>query len=383
MLKIHKETLIVASMCLSGLTFGVGNLDSFPHHVFLILFLGATKFKYVDYFILISVLMVILVTTIVDISSYDASLFQRQVMNYMAIIVGAGYLIAYKPDLYRVSKAILTVLVLNVIIGCLQFYSDLFTLFSNARIDESGQRGAIGLFPEPTSFGLFCVFTFLFGMLNIKFNTHGDLRNVLLKIIYVSLFAILFINQSSTAILLLAIFTGLSMFRSSTGIVVFFLVCLFTVFSFYYLSESRFGRILAILVENDIQYLLKVDGSINERLSSVVGPYYGIIENNLLPSSTFDYKLTYLSMREATNEFFWWGGGDKIMNYLGNIIYELSFLGLILIVRYILPSFKSNIDFTVMMGGILLLSNSVPLLHGYPLLLFANYANKIGKEVSV
>ena len=139
---------------------------------------------------------------------------------------------------------------------------------------------------------------------------------------------------------------------------------------------------MVILFENDIQYLLKIDGSINERLSSVVGPYYGIIENNLLPSSTFEYRLTYLSMREATNGFFWWGGGDKIMNYLGNIIYELSFLGLILIIRYIFPSFKSNIDFRVLMVGILLLSNSVPLLHGYPLLLFANYSNKIREEVS-
>lgn len=369
-------------MCLSGVTFGLGNLDSFPYHVLTILLLGLTRFKYTDFFIALSVLIVITLTAITDIDSYDFSLFQRQFMNYVAVIVGAGYLIAYRPDLHRVSNTILSILVLNAIIGILQFYSDLFSIFSNARMDESGQRGNIGLFPEPTSFGLFCVFTFLFAVLNIKKNIHNDLRKIQLKIIYISLFAILFINQSSTAILLVAIYAVLSIFRSAKGMVVLILVCIFSVYSYHYLPDSRFGRILVILFENDIQYLLQVDGSINERLSSVVGPYYGIIENNLLPSSTFEYRLTYLSMREATNGFFWWGGGDKIMNYLGNIIYELSFLGFILIIRYILPSFKSNIDFTVLMAGILLLSNSVPLLHGYPLLLFANYSNKIREEVS-
>ena len=178
-------------------------------------------------------------------------------------------------------------------------------------------------------------------------------------------------------ILLFYVFVMYYCFMFSFYITVF----LFSLYAYYFLPDSRFGRILVILLENDIQYLLKVDGSINERLSAVIGPYYGIIENNLLPSSAFEYRLTYLSMREATNGFFWWGGGDKIMNYLGNIIYELSLLGFILIMRYILPALKSNIDFTIVVVGILLLSNSVPLLHGYPLLLFANYSTKIRKDV--
>ena len=374
---LHKETLIIASMCLSGVTFGIGNIDSFPYHVFAIMLLGLTKFKNIDYLIIILVFLVISLTAIVDNTSYDFSLFRRQFLNYAAVIVGAAYLIAYKVSLARVSKVIYFVLITNIIIGFLQSYSDFFTIFSNARLDESGQRGKVGLFSEPTSFGLFCVCTFLFAVINLKNIENIDVKKLLWKIAFLSLFAILFVNKSSTAILILTIFALLSSIRSARGILFVLVIVAFLLYTYHFLPQSRLGIILNILTTKDIYYLLGVDGSINERLSSVIGPYYGVFANNLLPSSAFEYRLTYASLREATGGFFWWGGSDKIMNYLGTIIYELSIFGLILIFRYVFFSFKSKINYIFLITAVLFLSNSVPLLHGYPLLLFATYKKEL------
>ena len=366
-------------MCLSGVTFGIGGFDSLPYHVFLIILFGLTRFHYEDYIIALVVFIVITMTTIVDINSFNSSLLLRQVANYLALIVGAAYLIANSPNLHRVSKIIAIILTLNVIIGFLQSYSDFFTLFSNARMDQSGLRGSVGLFAEPTSFGLFCVFGFLFAVKNLKIPIDQTTRKLLYTILYLSLFGIFFISKSSTAILLIVIYLILSILRSKGSIILILCAGLFITYAYYYLPETRFGIILRILLNYDIYYLLQVDGSINERLSAVVGPYYGLINNNLSPSSAFEYKQTYLSLREATDGFFWWGGGDKIMNYLGNIFYELSILGFVLVYKYVFHCFQARIDYIVLIMGVLYLSNSVPLIHGYPLLLFVNYSNNLKK----
>ena len=54
-LKISRETLILYSFLLSGVTFGVADLDSFPWHVLTILLLYKGKVKSLDYSIFLTV----------------------------------------------------------------------------------------------------------------------------------------------------------------------------------------------------------------------------------------------------------------------------------------------------------------------------------------
>ena len=95
--------------------------------------------------------------------------------------------------------------------------------------------------------------------------------------------------------------------RSIKGIIVIavFLAILFA--NYFYFPESRAGIIVKILMQNDIYYLLSIDGSVNERLSAIIGPYYGLAESYLVPNSAFRYNETYLSLRSYTNGFF---GGE-------------------------------------------------------------------------
>ena len=147
-------------------------------------------------------------------------------------------------------------------------------------------------------------------------------------------------------------------------IVLFFLILIGWLFAGYF-ENTRAYSIIKLITNKDILYLLSVDGSINSRFADLVGPYYGFLKNYSMPNSTFDYMSTALALRKDSAGFFWFGASNKIMNYAGTIIYELSFLGLLILSRYIfkLPSRLSDLD--IFLAMFFLLNNSLSLSHGY------------------
>jgi hypothetical protein len=370
-LKASKESVVLYSFLFSGVTFGIGNFDSFPWHVVFIFLLCIRGFKVADIFICLSILLLIFLTALVDQDQFDMKLFLRQILNYLSIIVGGSYLYSQPPKINKLTKIITIVLILNIIISILQNYSEIFTLFSNARFESSGPRGTVGLFSEPTAFGLFSCFCFLYSIIVIRLSKEELLKKNAKNLLILSLVSVAFANQSSTAVMIILVFLFLNLFQSfKTLLILTFMISYFFI-SYLYFPETRLALIITLIVENDLLYLLAMDGSINERLSSVVGPYFGLIEGYFLPNSTFGYHQTYLNLREYTDSFFWWGGSAKIMNYIGTIMYELSVVGLLLIYRYVFFSFKGFVGISFVIIVLFYLNNSVPLLHGYPLLLFA------------
>ena len=364
-----KTNIIILSFSLSGVTFGLGNIDSFPWHVITIIFLSQNIYKKLDIFIFMMVMGCICITALVDISYYSNNLFIRQILNYSSIIIGGAYLLRNELDPKIILKSLIMVSVFNIIIGFSQNFSEAFTVFSNARMDESGRRGTMGLFSEPTSYGLFSTFCLFFGILSVRVSKGRDEIAIARKLIWLSSLSVILINQSSTAILIILIYLAVYALTKFKGMVLFLVLIIIGILLKDYYIDTRFGQIIRILTERDLLYLLSIDGSVNERLSSVIGPYYGFIENIFLPNSAFTYSETYMSLREYSNNFFWWGGSNKIMNLAGSLIYELSLLGLVVLLRYIYrPSnFLKNVD--ILLAAFILLNNSVPLLHGYPLFL--------------
>ena len=75
---------------------------------------------------------------------------------------------------------------------------------------------------------------------------------------------------------ILLLFFALTSLRSLKGIMLItsFIIVLFS--NYYFFPETRAGIILKVLIQNDIFFLLSIDGSINERLSAIIGPYYGL-----------------------------------------------------------------------------------------------------------
>ena len=370
-LKASKENVVLYSFLFSGVTFGIGDLDSFPWHIIFIFLLCTRGFKVADIFICFSILLLIFITAFCDLGQFDMKLFLRQILNYLSIIVGGAYLYSQPPKIDKLTNIITIVLIINIIISILQNYSEIFTIFSNARFDSSGVRGTVGLFSEPTAFGLFSCFCFLFSIIVMRLSKDELLKKNAKNLLVLSLISVAFTNQSSTAVMIISVFFILNAFRSFKGILMFIIMFSYLLFTYLYLPETRLALIIKVIVENDLLYILAMDGSINERLSSIVGPYFGLIEGYFLPNSAFGYHQTYLNLREYTDNFFWWGGGAKIMNYIGTIMYELSAIGLLLVYRYVFFGFKSFVGISFFIVVLFYMSNSLPLLHGYPLFLFA------------
>ncbi len=355
-----------------GVTFGVFGLDSFPFALILALIMfakGNIKLSVFGILLLLFSFIICALTTFFDLETFSASLGLRQYLNYASIILCGEVLKAHKFTHVEILKALEFALFANILIGSLQL-SGLEFYVSNARTDAV--RGAVGLFAEPTSLGLFSFAAFIIGVYCIRSTNDRVVRLLSKRIIVTSLAVIILIAQSSTAIMMLALFTVLSLVRLNFRVFLFSLFALFlAVFTFDFWSGTRFGGIVTTLTSKDILYLLAADGSVNERLSAVFGPYYGLINNYLMPSSAFSYHENFISFQEFTNQFFWFGGSNKIMNYMGTVIYEMSLLGFILLARYVLPLARRRIDFEILSVWVFYLSNGVPLAHGYVLLLNA------------
>lgn len=374
-------------MCLPGLTFGFRGLDSFPWHLMTIGLLGKERLKKTDIFLLFLTLTTISMVAVISHNLFEGRMFVRQFINYASIIIGGMYLFHLKPKNNEIMKVLLFVSILNFIIAFLQNFYPSLTFFSNARYVSGGFRGEVGLFPEPTAYGFFNAFCFMIGIYCRRYSLkHSSTRRTSSRLIAISLLSILLLNNSSGAVLVIAIFLVLSALISPKKIIVLFLLILTGWLFAGYFENTRIYSIIKLVTSKDIFYLLAIDGSINSRLADLVGPYYGLFKNYSIPNSTFDYMSTSLALREDSGGFFWFGASNKIMNYTGTIIYELSFLGLVIFSRYVfrLPSRLSDLD--IFLAMFFLLNNSLSLSHGYILffpLIVRNIAVKLRHEQKI
>lgn len=366
---MSKNNIFIFSLTIPSVTFGMYELDSFPFALIVALFILPLK----DVSISKSSILVLIIAFIIstlgllkDVNQFNLNLALRQFLNYASIIV-CGELLRCITITYKDLLKVLTFsLFLNLSMGIAQILG--FHLFvSNARVDTL--RGAVGLFAEPTSLGLYAFCVFIVGIIIHRLSIEQEDKKRARNVIALALILLIFVSQSSTAILLLLCFFILKFVKFEFKIIALFAVfVIISIFTYEYWGGTRFGGIVKILLDKDVFYLLALDGSINERLSAVVGPFYGWFNHYFLPSSAFSYKETVLSLQQFSGGFFWYGGSNKIMNYLGTLIYEMSFLGLYIAFRYILPFNRSNFYPDLFVVWILFLLNGVPLSHGYVLL---------------
>jgi hypothetical protein len=222
-------------------------------------------------------------------------------------------------------------------VGLIQFFFDkVFFSFLLNRITTTANRGVTSLTPEPTFYGLVCLFLILI-FLNL------EIKN---KSIYVLIlvFQILFLAQSSMVILFLFIF--LSYYFLSRIKVKNFLFLLFFSFvlflSLFYLKEFSSGsggirvlEILSMVLESPMDILM-LDASINDRASAIYFSLKGFFDNYFLPhgfgiySSYVDWELTRQEVFSSDSTRM------RIMSYYGGAFFELGFYGFFIPVSYML-----------------------------------------------
>ena len=94
------------------------------------------------------------------------------------------------------------------------------------------------------------------------------------------------------------------------------------------LEDSRVLNLLAILQENSLVELARLDASTNQRLEAVVLSIHGFLYNWLWPGGIDTYLRTRNELLPEYGDYFWFlSGGDKIMSWIGALAYELGIFG--------------------------------------------------------
>jgi len=229
-----------------------------------------------------------------------------------------------------------------LIVGFVQIVFDMnFLSFLLNRVSTFGGRGSTSLSPEPTFYGIICLFLILlFITLDVKNKS---------LFIYLLLLQILFIAQSSMAILFLLIFGAYySILKFNAKIFLLLIVTLFLgmVILNFYNYDIRALHLLSQLITHPES--LMSDDSINTRMGIIYFSIKGFIDGYGMPNG-FGAFSDYWTIEILKQNIFVQVYGTppvRIMSFYGSILFELGVIGLLIPISYsiiIFKAYKKNI----------------------------------------
>jgi hypothetical protein len=232
--------------------------------------------------------------------------------------------------------------IIYMIVGIIQMiYKADFLISILGRLRTTLGRGFTSLSPEPTAYGLICIFLLLiFLTLTIENKK---------KYIYMLLFQIVFIAQSSMTILFLLIFVFYKLLFKMNIKIVFVSILSVIVFILLYDSLLSFNSRSMIMLNSAINSPTDIvyrDQSINDRASAIYFSIKGFIDNYFIGNGFSKYA-EYLNNELPKQTYFWYvSTSNRIMSYYGSILFELGFIGLLIPFTYsaiIFQAYKRNL----------------------------------------
>ncbi|MDA8949885.1 hypothetical protein N9H70_04355 [Pseudomonadales bacterium] len=209
----------------------------------------------------------------------------------------------------------------------------------NRMVGSGGARGVNSLSSEPTFYGLICLFLLL--TVSALEMTHKN------KYICLLLFQIIFLAQSSLAILLLLIFVffyalfNLEVRSLFVGFLVFIVMVYIVSMSD---MEARFIHLVRQLMSNPEAILL--DGSINSRIGNVYFSLKGFLDSYGVPNG-FSAFPDYWSSEIVKQDILFQSAPSapiRIMSFYGAMLFELGLIGALIPVAYSIIIFKAYKD---------------------------------------
>lgn len=289
------------------------------------------KFLFVVF--VLSILLGFLSTS--DLKSYLRSFIGYFVITFSPFIY--FYIISKNYDKFIDLLKLSTYIWLVVAIIQKLLFSSFGSVLLN-RLSTDSTRGVASLSPEPTFYGIIGIFYILI------FYTAGYVK--FKKFIFIWLFQILFLAQSSMAILILIIFYLYKVVFGRPKYLLILLV-LFVAGAIVSISidMNTYTNIRAISLLNDFLdkgfIVFYLDGSLNDRLSAIFFSLKGFIDNYGLPHGMSSYSI-YLKEEIPKQYFFHWVSIDnRIMSYYGAILFELGIFGLTIPIVYSIIIYKA------------------------------------------
>ena len=346
--------------CIPWVNFGLNRMDSQPWSFLLalsFLLLISQKITIPKNGTLMLLLVIIgLVVTISLTNSIIAFDVGRALVQYLTIpimyIAFYNFFIRYEFPL----KLFIFMNLVWIFFGFMEiFFFDFVNAISHTRTDYE-LRGVTSLASEPTFFGIYLFFSSWILIESNNFTMDKKIKMLLLaNFLVVAFFAkasmvILFYIIVFSLILLRKIISFLLGVKISINNIItyiFYFLLIFISFNFFQqiLQGSRVEQLITkINIDNSILEIIVSDHSINSRTEAVFFSVIGTFDNYLIPGgldSFIDVRRSMLEEYKVSEFFFNRSESNKIMSWLGSILYELGIFGLFLVIIIFKSIYKS------------------------------------------
>lgn len=325
----------------------------------IILFLKGYKFK-----ILLAILFIPIIASILFFPFADDSFIAlRSLIGYVSVgVIPLVFHYLLKSN-YEITIAVLKfATIVYMLVALIQTFVDPeFMSFVLNRLVGGGGRGVNSLSAEPTYYGLICLFLLL--TISALEMTNKNI------FIYLLLFQIIFLSQSSLTILLLLIF-GFFFVLFKIGPKTILLGSSICILMLYIITASDIDN-RAIHLANQVMTnpeALLIDGSINARAGHIYFSLKGFFENYGIPNGLSAFPSYWTSQISGHDIFFQESNSapNRIMAYYGAMLFELGVIGAFVPLVYsmmIFEAYKDNFkQFLVFFFSInAILSTAVPM----------------------
>ncbi len=360
------------------INFGVNNFDIQPwSFVFAIIFLACLKKLIIPVYSIKILTLVLIGLSFALLATNSINIFFlfRAIVNYLSLpilyVAFYNYFIRYNFPLKLF--VIFNFLWIGVGLIQLSFPEINFSFVNQRNVDEI--RGSSSLAPEATFFAIFLFFS---SWILIETKNFAMSKNIKI-LLFLNFLAVLFIAKSSMVFLFYIItitsflvsnffyiFIDLKFLKKEVSSFVIFLIIIFLVFiifKIFFYNTRLFFFIEQFFNSQSILEIIKTDASVNSRVESVYFSVIGSLKNYLLPGGLD----TFVEMRKEIlnsmeNEIFYNRvESNKIMSWIGSIIYELGIFGIIIITLFfkaIYRNFKGSLFYLATL--IIILFSAIP-----------------------
>ncbi len=275
-----------------------------------------------------------------------------------------------------------------LLVGIVQHVFPDFLSFILPRVSTGYGRGVVSLAPEPTFYGISC----LFFMLIVQMSEHPKkklLSNILI-------FQAIFLARSSTVVLLLLILFTIKLVVNINykRLLNLFSILVVTYFALSFIDlrayNIRIFQLLDLVKNEGLFRIIAIDASINDRVAHIFFSIKGFFDNSFIPNG-YGVWADYLDKETiAYRDLFvaeWVSRGDKILSTYGAALFELGIFGLILPVSITIILYRAyNRDWrsrlTLILFINIILLTAIPI--SFPpigfLMGIAVYRNKLNSE---
>ncbi|ENQ8176722.1 hypothetical protein [Vibrio parahaemolyticus] len=294
----------------------------------------------------------------------------RAIFGYLTLFSVYYFYLEYKKR-YDAKAIIIATNIIWIVAGLIQVLVDpyVFDFLVHTRTSEA--RGVTGLAPEPTFYGIFLYFMCWLIYVETNFYSKDKLCRMYTLLTILNVAFIVFVAKSSMVVVFLFLTFVFLLIRNLSARLVAcsVLFCLLTipmlnvVWSSLGLEDARMFKLASRVFDGGL-FLLIRDASINSRISHVYLSFYEFVTSGMLPHGyhSFGGKLEELL---ANSDVFYWGKHtDKIMSWLGGVLFELGFWGLIIVawISYSMMgtaiSYRKILDVSLFL---LVLTSAIPL----------------------